>query len=523
MILKKETIIHILLYVLFFLVPLFSYGQTSDTFTIRTLVGDDLQAPTIPTNVTATPIAMDQIDLDWDASSDNVSVAGYQVFRDAVQIATTTLTSYSDVGLSSSTLYAYYLTAFDDALNYSSSSVVVATTTLSPPPGIPEIEDNTGYRIQEIEMYNFAYSATQNSIDISFGTNVQTRTVIRWGRTSNFESGSIASGMYKRDYRTTIDELEPGTIYEIEIYLVDRSHRNEFRYTILIETEAGPDIESPPNVLDLDAYLLGSGAELTWQNPLVADFSHVRVLSSDYFYPTHIADGWLVYEGGGESAFDGREILDGGRRYYTVFAYDVSGNISSGAVTTVSRGTYRKPPDRDPSKNGATSSFDTISTFSFDDLVFTQDDEVHPSFGNMVTLDGEKNTIISIPYELLPEYLKTIVITLQHPVNKNKTFSFLLRIDPQKTTYEARVGPLHEAGQYATNVEVFDFKTQELHTVDGTIVVEKLELAVFADAGASLISLPLLKKFGLFFSILLITLLLAYRFIVRRSSEDSTL
>src|SRR5206468_2193130 len=63
------------------------HGQTSDT-----------QPPTAPSNLAATPVAPNRVNLAWTASTDNVGVAGYQVFRDNVQIATSSTTSYSDIG-----------------------------------------------------------------------------------------------------------------------------------------------------------------------------------------------------------------------------------------------------------------------------------------------------------------------------------------------------------------------------------------------------------------------------------------
>ena len=41
----------------------------------------DTAAPSIPTGLTATAISSSQINLSWTASTDNVAVTGYQVFR----------------------------------------------------------------------------------------------------------------------------------------------------------------------------------------------------------------------------------------------------------------------------------------------------------------------------------------------------------------------------------------------------------------------------------------------------------
>jgi chitodextrinase len=100
----------------------------------------DITPPSIPGNLSATPISTSQINLTWNASMDNVSVAGYQVFRNGLQIATTTVTNFSNTGLATSTTYTYYVTAFDGSGNFSGQSATVSATTLlsvPPPDTIP--------------------------------------------------------------------------------------------------------------------------------------------------------------------------------------------------------------------------------------------------------------------------------------------------------------------------------------------------------------------------------------------------
>ena len=91
----------------------------------------DTQAPTVPSGLTATSISSSQINLSWTASTDNVGVAGYLVFRNNIQIASTTQTSYSDTGLVPSTSYTYTVAAYDAAGNVSPVSSPATATTLA--------------------------------------------------------------------------------------------------------------------------------------------------------------------------------------------------------------------------------------------------------------------------------------------------------------------------------------------------------------------------------------------------------
>ncbi|UKS27434.1 carbohydrate-binding protein [Paenibacillus sp. HWE-109] len=89
----------------------------------------DTVAPTVPTNVTATPTSSTQIQVGWTASSDNVGMSGYDVYRNGVKVGSPTTISYSDSGLAPSTAYSYTIVAKDAAGNQSSASTAVSATT----------------------------------------------------------------------------------------------------------------------------------------------------------------------------------------------------------------------------------------------------------------------------------------------------------------------------------------------------------------------------------------------------------
>ncbi len=90
----------------------------------------DTQAPTAPSNLTATATSGTQINLSWTASTDNIGVAGYTIYRDGVAIQNVTSTSYSNTGLSPNTTYAYTVKAYDATNNISIASNTASATTL---------------------------------------------------------------------------------------------------------------------------------------------------------------------------------------------------------------------------------------------------------------------------------------------------------------------------------------------------------------------------------------------------------
>lgn len=89
----------------------------------------DSQAPTVPAGLSATAISSNQINLSWTASTDNVAVTGYRIYRGGAQIGTTANTSYSDTGLSPETAYTYTVAAYDAVPNVSAQSSPASATT----------------------------------------------------------------------------------------------------------------------------------------------------------------------------------------------------------------------------------------------------------------------------------------------------------------------------------------------------------------------------------------------------------
>ena len=113
----------------------------ADISTIYNYTGGppDTTPPTVPGNVTATALSSTTVSVTWAASTDNVGVAGYQVYRNGTPAGTITGMQYTDTGLTPSTLYSYTVAAYDAAGNFSSQSLAASATTLTPdttPPAV---------------------------------------------------------------------------------------------------------------------------------------------------------------------------------------------------------------------------------------------------------------------------------------------------------------------------------------------------------------------------------------------------
>src|SRR5207249_1108610 len=77
----------------------------------------DTGPPTVPQNLHANATGSSTVDLSWDASTDDVGVAGYDIYRNGARLTGVggTTTSFHDSGLAASTTYTYRVDAFDAA------------------------------------------------------------------------------------------------------------------------------------------------------------------------------------------------------------------------------------------------------------------------------------------------------------------------------------------------------------------------------------------------------------------------
>lgn len=93
----------------------------------------DTQAPSIPNNLILTASNEYVVAATWNASTDNVGVSGYKVYRDGSLLGTTTNTNYTDYTVVPGNTYTYAVTAYDAAGNTADSftpNITLATTSI---------------------------------------------------------------------------------------------------------------------------------------------------------------------------------------------------------------------------------------------------------------------------------------------------------------------------------------------------------------------------------------------------------
>ena len=95
----------------------------------------DTQPPSVPTGLATTSVTSSSVSLKWNASSDNVGVTGYTIYRNGTlgrQHGGAAATTFTDPTVSPSTSYSYTVDAFDGSGNHSARSAPVSVTTPAP-------------------------------------------------------------------------------------------------------------------------------------------------------------------------------------------------------------------------------------------------------------------------------------------------------------------------------------------------------------------------------------------------------
>ena len=127
----------------------------------------DTTAPTTPSGLAASAVTSTSLTLSWNASTDNVGVTGYQVYRDGTQVASPGDTSASISGLSAGVPYSFTVSAVDAAGNVSALSAPLSVTT--PAPAAPATPVVT-LAVQGAPNLPFNGTSTQVTVGFAAGT-----------------------------------------------------------------------------------------------------------------------------------------------------------------------------------------------------------------------------------------------------------------------------------------------------------------------------------------------------------------
>lgn len=105
----------------------------------------DKTPPTAPTNLTAAAVTDTSVSLSWKASTDNVGVTEYLIYKDNVYLTSIPVTTYTINGLTPATAYKFTVKAKDARGNLSAASNILSVMTSIAPTTVMPYKKIVGY------------------------------------------------------------------------------------------------------------------------------------------------------------------------------------------------------------------------------------------------------------------------------------------------------------------------------------------------------------------------------------------
>ena len=144
-------------------------SAASTALTATTSAAVDVTAPSVPVNVAKTGLTASSVSFSWTASTDNVGVVYYLIFKDGVKIDSVTTTSYTATALSANTTYSFTVKAGDAAKNVSAASTALSATTTAAAditaPSVPVNVAKTGLTASTV---SFSWNASTDNVGVVY-------------------------------------------------------------------------------------------------------------------------------------------------------------------------------------------------------------------------------------------------------------------------------------------------------------------------------------------------------------------
>ncbi|WP_435262465.1 endonuclease [Tenacibaculum sp. nBUS_03] len=175
----------------------------------------DTQAPSTPSGLAGSSITKTSVNLSWNASTDNIAVSGYEVYKGTTKITTVTSTNYNVTGLSAATSYNFYVRAKDAANNISSSSNTISIKTLANPINYCDSKgNNASYEfIDNVAIGGISNTTGNNNGYADFTSKIGNLT---YGNNTIIVSAGFSSSSYTEFWKVWIDFNQNGTFENSE-------------------------------------------------------------------------------------------------------------------------------------------------------------------------------------------------------------------------------------------------------------------------------------------------------------------
>ena len=238
----------------------------------------DTQAPTAPTNLTASNTTHNSTDLTWTASTDDVGVSSYNIYQDGVLIGTTATPGFSVSGLNPNTNYDFYVIAYDLAQNSSVNSNTENITTLSGPTTLINEDFNTCTTVST-NFITFSEQSTNNwTCATQYGEN----------NTGSMQMNGYQDNVLSKDWLITTNSIDFSQYVneKLSVYLIHKygtmslellystdydgvNNPSSFTWTampnITIDTHDGTSTEFVQTIVDADISSLNQASYVAFK------------------------------------------------------------------------------------------------------------------------------------------------------------------------------------------------------------------------------------------------------------------
>ena len=234
----------------------------SEAATFTTPKTQHTEAPSVPAGVTASDVTQTGAKITWTAATDNVGVAGYNVYLGESRVNTSpvTVTEYELSGLTANTEYTVTVSAVDAAGNESARSDAATFTTL-------EAEEEKDNEAPSVPAGVTASDVTQTGAKITWTASADNVGVA--GYNVYVDETKVNTDKLVEGLELELTGLTPETEYTVTVSAVDAAGNESgrsaaFTFTTLKNEEPAPEKPSAPTNVKVSE-ITHTTAIVTWE------------------------------------------------------------------------------------------------------------------------------------------------------------------------------------------------------------------------------------------------------------------
>ncbi len=286
------------------------YTSTAMSYYTSLVSPPDKTPPSVPTGLAGGSGNPNTTAINWDASTDNVGVAGYYVSRNGARVGTTANLYYQDSGLAENTTYTYAIEAFDLGGNVSAASLPLSVTTKDNTP--PSTPTNLAATASSCQLIKLSWSPSTDNVGIG-------GYLVFWGPSPASLTQLVRTPATVTAY--TNYPLNCGTKYYYGVEAIDTEGNISAMSTVISITTPNPP--SPPKSLAATA-ASATQVGLTWSaaasGGLPVNYYHVYRGTS----PTGLSQ--IVIDP--QTSYTDTSVSPSTKYYYALEAADSGGDLS---------------------------------------------------------------------------------------------------------------------------------------------------------------------------------------------------